>query len=650
MPDGEPSSDDSSASEKKHDNNKLDSDSPEKKGLERQPEEQEVDEADYTSDDFTSDEEPKARSRPRNYCYVCGKAATKFTRHLLTHRNEEPDIAEVFALPAYSKQRSRLLDKLRNKGNYKHNVEVLKTSCGELKVKRQSQNMPTGVKEFALCLYCKCLYKRKDMWRHMQRCPSKKSFTCLTSSRNKVLTLVAAAESSDSNEISPDVKKLVKMLRKDEIASLVANDSLILQLAQNLWHTSESKTKTETITQKMRVMGRLLFMLKKESLHSLEEAFKPQNFSKVVEAVRKLAGFCVETKSCHRPSVLLKLGSALRKIGDIKLARALKEDADKQTMQEVETIIKLCDKEWGSIPSSKFGVKNAPTVPFIQDVQVFYQYMEKTAASAVESLTMYECAPVYSALLRVTVAQVAVLNKNMVEVSKVTLESFSERDETERQEDAAVRQSQLDQIMSKQTVKINVRSNRGRKLVVTLTRKLLAAITLLASKRDSCGVHKNNPFLFARPVDICTSFFQGRPCITTIVNRCSANNKTNLRSLYFRKHISKVFQILDLTTDQLDQLAKLMGRELRTDTEYYQTPEAAVHIAKISELLSAVENGTLELFGEKPLEEIEFPGICLVFIQTTKRYVYIECYSQNALCLKPVLITCMRSSSSSCVQ
>lgn len=565
-----------------------------------------MDETDYTSDDYTSDEEPRPLTRPKNYCYICGKSAIKISRHLFTHRNEEPDIAEVFALPLYSKERSRLLDKLRKKGNYRHNVEVLKTSCGELRVNRQTHNMPTGVQDFALCLYCKGLYMRTDLRRHMQRCASKKSVTTLTSRRSKVLSMVATTEPCDTNEVSSDVKHLVKSLKKDEITSLVASDPLILQLAQHSWHGSESKTKTENTTQKMRIMGRLLFLLKKESLHSLEEAFRPQNFSKVVEAVRKLAGFCVETKSCHRPSVLLKLGSTLRKIGDIKLARALKEDADKETIQEVETLIKLCNKEW--VPFRKLGVKNAPTVPFIQDVQAFYKYMEKTAASALQSLTMYECAPVYTALLRVTVAQLAILNKN-IEVSQVTLESFNERDEA--QGDAAV--CQLDQIISKHTVTINARSDSGRKLVITLTHKMLAAITLLVSKRDSCGVHKDNPFLFARPAGSCTSLLKGRPCVSTLVNRCSASNKANLRCFYFRKHALRVFQILDLSAEQLDQLAKLVGRELRTDTEYYKSPEAAVDIARISELLSAVESGTLELLGEKPLEEIEFPGTRLVF-------------------------------------
>ncbi|XP_028452609.1 zinc finger MYM-type protein 4-like [Perca flavescens] len=301
------------------------------------------------------------------------------------------------------------------------------------------------------------------------------------------------------------------------------------------------------------------------------------------------------------------MGNSLKNIGGINFARALKEDADKETIHEAETFIDLCAKEWRRGPSSKTNVNNLPTIPFIHDVQLFYQCLEKTAASAVQSLTMYECSPVYSALLRVTLAQMSVLNTNMAKVSKATLKSFKERDETELHEDAAVSQSQFEQILSKHTVKINIETESGQKVAVTLTPKILTAMTLLVNKRDACGVHENNPFLFARPNATCSSFQRGHQCAIIFASRCGAKSTANLRSVIFHKHLARLFLILSLTNDDLDQLAKLLGRDIQTDREYYQTPEAAVDVAKISALLSAFENGSLQKFEGKSLEEIEIP-------------------------------------------
>ena len=53
----------------------------------------------------------------KNYCYVCKTPQSKISRHLKKHEKVEPDIAEAFSFPKNSKERKRLLEKLRNKGN-----------------------------------------------------------------------------------------------------------------------------------------------------------------------------------------------------------------------------------------------------------------------------------------------------------------------------------------------------------------------------------------------------------------------------------------------------------------------------------------------------------------------------------------------------
>lgn len=54
-------------------------------------------------------------SEHKKYCYICGKPQSKFTRHLKIHENTNVDVARALALPKHSKERKKLLDKLRNK-------------------------------------------------------------------------------------------------------------------------------------------------------------------------------------------------------------------------------------------------------------------------------------------------------------------------------------------------------------------------------------------------------------------------------------------------------------------------------------------------------------------------------------------------------
>ena len=581
----------------------------------------------------------------RNYCYVCGKPQSKISRHLFTHRNEEPDIAAVFKLRRKSKDRKKALENLRTRGNHKHNQEVLKARKGRLKSRKQVDT-PT-LKTSAVCIYCKNMFRRQRFWQHIQRCPSKPADTPLVY-KTQILSLVAMGFINPQH-MSSGVRKMLKKLKKDDIGSVVLKDSYLLLLAQYLHCTHEGRSQCSDTNQKLRVMGRVLLKLQEKSIFSFEEALKPQNFSSVVETVGTLAGAHKEEKAVKRLKV--KIGNSLKKIADIKYARALNEEADEETVQEAKAFINLCAKEWPSNTSPAPKMPRQPTVGFILDVQLLHQYIEKTVASAVSTLSKFQSPPVYSALLRGIIAYLSILNGN-VEVSKMTVQSFQERDETGPQEAAAgaatdaaaadtaatdaatdtaatdaaatdaagaaaaaaattgaACQSQFEQILSKRTVKISVVCKSGKKVAAILTPDLFAAVTLLVEKREACGVPGDNPHVFAKLLPSRSGTWSEQCCIRNFVQLCGASGQEGLKSAYFRYHMMRIFQILILSNDELGQLAKLLGHDIRTEREYYQTPEAATDIAKILELLSAMETESLEIYQGKSLEEINFPGM-----------------------------------------
>ncbi|XP_060726763.1 uncharacterized protein LOC132846177 [Tachysurus vachellii] len=79
----------------------------------------------------------KTFSTQKNYCFLCKKPQSKIARHFKKHKDSEREIAAAFLLP---KHRRRLLEKLRNRGNYEHNQEVMETKKGPLKVKRYQED------------------------------------------------------------------------------------------------------------------------------------------------------------------------------------------------------------------------------------------------------------------------------------------------------------------------------------------------------------------------------------------------------------------------------------------------------------------------------------------------------------------------------
>lgn len=570
----------------------------------------EPEEAALSSDEHGSDgdylankdaQKPKATAYSRrNYCYVCRKGMTKIARHLLTHAHEEPDIANAFALPKNSKERKRLLMDLRNRGNYKHNQEVLMTNSGHLKPRRRPKTLELNGENYVHCQYCKGMFSRKIMWRHAARCTQKPSNSA-TPGKTRVLNETALAESSLSEKLPSDMQKVLLTMKHDETAFIVKNDYLLIQLAEYLSDKcADYPKKHEYIRKKLRQMGRLLLALHGKSIFSFEEALKPKNFEKVVETVKGIAGFDEKKQRYKKPTLALRLGHTLKQIANTILS---KTDDNEEMVRDTKTFLTLCAEEWNELVShrayatmSRRQVKSPSTIPFTHDVQAFYWYLETTSSSAIETIKTYESPQVYNALCRVILAQVSVLNKGAPEVSKMTLKSFQERDDTT-------------QVLSKHFIRINIPSKTGHNVAVLLTSELVNAITVLVSKRMSCGVHNDNVFLFAKPDGSASSVYYGGSCIKTFSNLCRAKNPEYLRSAHFQKHIARVFQILNLENDELAHLAKLLGHDIHTEKDYYRLPEAAVELAKIAKLLLAMEKGSLERFKGNSLDEIEIEGM-----------------------------------------
>lgn len=149
----------------------------------------------------------------KNYCYVCKTPQTKISRHFKKHKNEEPEIAQAFLFPKHSKERKGLLEKLRNKGNYDHNQEVMMHQKGPLKVKRRPGRSSSllETETYVYCAYCRGMFIRKELWRHTRRCPSRplSEPEATRPNRTKVLPLADTSEKIFPQAVSPGVLKVL---------------------------------------------------------------------------------------------------------------------------------------------------------------------------------------------------------------------------------------------------------------------------------------------------------------------------------------------------------------------------------------------------------------------------------------------------------
>ncbi|XP_053301945.1 uncharacterized protein LOC128460698 isoform X3 [Pleuronectes platessa] len=546
----------------------------------------------------------------KNFCYVCGKPQSKISRHLKTHKTHA-EIVHAFSLPEHSKERKKLIEKMRNKGNFRHNATVLQEGTGQLKVKKKTKAKVVAG-NFIHCMYCQGMYIRKELWRHVRRCPCKPEDLDEEPGRTKVLGLAGAQQSMSCQQIPSGVWKLISVMRQDEVTSVVRNDFSIIQFAQSLYNRhGHDPTKYEYIRQKLREIGRLLLCLRTDfSVHNLEDAVKPANFKTVVQAVKKVSGFDDEKLSYRTPSLALKLGHALNKINDIIHCRALMAEDD-ELVKSTGFFKKLYTSKWAELVShsalntlSDAKYNKPSTLPFTEDVQMLHQFLQKSAESAFSKLKEEATAQNYGRLANATLSQIIVFNRRRAgEVSKMRLKSFEQRDCSKLHDDVAIGLSHVEQKLCNFFSRIEIMGKRGRKVAVLLTPSVLDALSLLISKRSECGICATNVFLFARPKSM--SHYRGQDSLRVHASQCGAKHPEHLRSTQLRKHVATLSQVLNLKNNELDQVADFLGHDIRVHRDFYRLPVPTTQLAKISKLLLTMEKGHLSSLQGKSLDEIE---------------------------------------------
>lgn len=553
--------------------------------------------------DGTSDEEDRIISFTKeNFCFVCGKGYSKIIRHFWTHRKQVAEIQDVYDLRPGSKKRRKSLELFRNRGNFQHNLEVLKKGGGKVRVMKRTSGLTTSAETLAACLYCKAMFPSRVLRSHFNKCLSKKALKSSVFLSSSVLQLITTVPRV-LEKMPSHVENILRNMKEDEIGSVVLSDRWLLLLAKTLRLKDACH-----IRARLRAAAELLLKLKEKSVETFDEALRPGNFSKVLEAAKELAHFNEETKFSEIPGLMSTLAYALRKMAELKYASAVWEEAHAEELREAETFMKLVSTEKAF--SRERRVDNLPSVPFTQDAQLLHQHLEKVMASEVERLQTSESQRSYSSLLKVLLAQVLIFNTSTRKVSRITLQSFVAEEHDKEDVDG---RPQLEQFLAKHRLQIKTKARCGQKgqeeeVTLTLTPDILDAVKVLVSKRDISSVSKKNPFLFATP-DAPLTFDRGHPPIRSYLECCGAKSPQNLRMKGFYKHVVRIFLILSLRSEELEELSKLLDQDFPKDREYYRTPEAAVDIVKISELLSAAENGCMDKFHGKSFEDMEVPGM-----------------------------------------
>ncbi|MEQ2241604.1 hypothetical protein ILYODFUR_026990, partial [Ilyodon furcidens] len=546
-------------------------------------------------------------AKGQNFCFFCKKGHFKIARHFKTHEKEDPDIARALSFSPVSKKRKELLEQLRNRGNFMYNNEILRKGRGSLKVKRVAKSDKC---KYEYCIHCKGMFLRKELWRHMRRCSFNIEEEEKGNGKKRILGLASILKSSSLGTVENDVLKLLSRMHDDDITCVIRNDVCLLRFVESLYSKhGHDPSKHEYIRQKSRELGRFLQTLRKiSSIHTLEEAMRPEHFLKVVEAAKQTAGFDKIQNSYKTPSLALKIGHSLLKVSDIIHCRALMA-GDEELIKSSSAFQKLYQSKWSeyvshcalnTIGEQKYN--KSVKLPLTEDVHKLHKHLDKNTESAFAQLKGEATGTNYSKLAKTVLTKIILFNRRRVgEVSKMKLINFQDRTSPTIHEKVGL--SEYEQKLCSYFERVELKGKRGRKVAVLLTPEMTSALNLLVEKRSECGIPDDNTYLFAIPN--CLTHYRGHDTLRKFSEECGAEKPEYLRSTKLRKEIATTSQILNLKKNELDQLADFMGHDIAVHRQFYRLSEPTVQQAKISKLLLALEKGKLRELQGRSLDDIE---------------------------------------------
>ncbi|KAI3373346.1 hypothetical protein L3Q82_006647 [Scortum barcoo] len=367
----------------------------------------------------------------------------------------------------------------------------------------------------------------------------------------------------------------------------------------------------------MRELGRFVLAAKEidKSVKGLKDLCDPTKFDLTIKAARKVSNYSTNTTEYAKPSTAVKIGFSLKGATEAWIGHCLMT-SDVLGEKKAKKFKELLECSWSSYVSTNAHStmeqrrwNKEDCVPLTEDVITLQNYLRKIEDESKAELKKCVSTTAYKRLCESLLAQIIVFNKKREgEASRLTLETYQKADTGPVNKDIYDTLSPVEKQMSHRLTRIVTRGKRGRKVPILLLERTRASLDFLIKKRNDVGILDDNPYLFARIGT--TTNIRGCDCLRKYAVESKASNPELLRSTKLRKHVATLCQLLDLDHQELEQVARFMGHDIRVHCEYYRQTDKTFQVAKIGKLLFAMEQGAESLKGKslKTLDSVVFDG------------------------------------------
>ncbi|XP_039302367.1 uncharacterized protein LOC120359603 isoform X2 [Solenopsis invicta] len=538
--------------------------------------------------------QPKGLQK-KNFCYYCKKFQSKIARHLENVHKLEPEVQKFILLPKGNLERKKIIETIRKKGNFIHNTDPSLNTGTLVVCRRPAEKSGKSIKDYTCCAKCKGWHVKNNIRHHFKECAH------VPKGRN-VQILGRAVMGRIHECASETVRKfLFPVLREDDVTRCIRYDKLLITYANKLCIKYTHQHQQDMIRARLRLLGRFLIAIKEYNsiVTEFSDIYNPAVYDDCLKAVNKVADFNCITKKFGAPSVASNIGTYLKHIGNLLITENIKTN-DKEKQEKTENFLKILQEDYGT-SINKIVEENITqhkrqkkvTLPSMEDIKKLHSYLSNQRRLLYTKLQKKFTFHIWQDFAKVTLTSTQVFNRRRAgEIERVTIEDFNTREGITKKNCSDLYKTlktNLKQIADKY-VRFLIRGKLGRTVPVILDMEIVQCIELILKYRKDANVPQNNPYVFGIPnYSNKRNFKYLRACVLmrNFSKKCDAQMPHALRGTELRKHIATTCITLNLSENEVDDLANFMGHHEKIHKRHYRQSIPAVEIIRMTKFLEA---------------------------------------------------------------
>jgi len=323
-------------------------------------------------------------------------------------------------------ERRVIIDNIRKESNFIYNTSSL-YNTGNLIVSRRPSKANKSASNFTCCPKCKGFYTKNNIRHHFKECNQ-------TRIGRKVLMLGRKVQARIHSKASDTVRKVIfPVLKDDDVCRVIRYDELVILRANKLCKKFRNQRHHDMIRAELRLLGRYLISIRKinPNVTDFASIYQPRHYDSCLLATKDVAQFDPDNNMFKMPSVATRIGTLLKKLGNILSIEYIKRD-NNENLKNVENFLKLLEEDYGTtinkvaeetVTQNKRHHK--VELPSMQDIQKLYNYLKEKRCILYNNLLKSYNYGTWLELLKITLTSIQVYNRRRAgEIEKILIEDY----------------------------------------------------------------------------------------------------------------------------------------------------------------------------------------------------------------------------------